>query len=188
MKPWLTHYDPTSVRSLAPYPGQDARRLPDALAREHGDATAPAVQGQNRLVRPARPGEHGVSPQRSGTSVFAREIASPCFSRIARSSWSRSSASWKIGAVVVGVNPTYSERELEQMLDTTRAETVVTLTPFYEPRQARCRGEPASSTSSQRRSRNTCRPRSVCCSRYSRKPRKAIASRSRTTTSGCSTC
>jgi long-chain acyl-CoA synthetase len=38
---------------------------------------------------------------------------------------------WKIGAVVVGVNPTYSERELEQILDTTRAETVFTLTPFY---------------------------------------------------------
>ena len=39
---------------------------------------------------------------------------------------------WKTGAVVVAVNPTYTERELEQVLDSTRAETVVTLTPFYE--------------------------------------------------------
>ena len=39
---------------------------------------------------------------------------------------------WKIGAVVVGVNPTYTERELEQMLDAMRAQTIVTLTPFYE--------------------------------------------------------
>ena len=38
---------------------------------------------------------------------------------------------WKIGAVVVGVNPTYSERELEQVLHSTRAETVIAMTPFY---------------------------------------------------------
>ena len=28
---------------------------------------------------------------------------------------------WKIGAVVVGLNPTYTERELEQMLEAVRA-------------------------------------------------------------------
>ena len=39
---------------------------------------------------------------------------------------------WKIGAVVVAVNPTYTERELEGMLDATRAKTIITLTPFYE--------------------------------------------------------
>ena len=39
---------------------------------------------------------------------------------------------WKIGAVVVCVNPTYTERELEQMLAAVRVQTIVTLTPFYE--------------------------------------------------------
>ena len=39
---------------------------------------------------------------------------------------------WKAGAIVVAVNPTYSERELEQVFDATRTETVVTLTPFYQ--------------------------------------------------------
>jgi long-chain acyl-CoA synthetase len=33
---------------------------------------------------------------------------------------------------VVAVNPTYTEREIEGMLDATRAKTIVTLTPFYE--------------------------------------------------------
>src|SRR5262245_37372500 len=39
---------------------------------------------------------------------------------------------WKIGALVVGVNPTYTERELEQILDALRTQTIVTLTPFYD--------------------------------------------------------
>jgi long-chain acyl-CoA synthetase len=38
---------------------------------------------------------------------------------------------WKAGAIVVALNPTYSEREFEQALDSTRATVVVTLTPFY---------------------------------------------------------
>ncbi len=46
---------------------------------------------------------------------------------------------WKAGAVVVALNPTYSERELEQALDTMRVETVVTLTLFYD-RVSRVRG------------------------------------------------
>ena len=39
---------------------------------------------------------------------------------------------WKAGAITVPLNPTYSERELQQALDATRAEVVVTLTPFYD--------------------------------------------------------
>jgi long-chain acyl-CoA synthetase len=38
---------------------------------------------------------------------------------------------WKAGAITVPLNPTYSERELQQALDAVRAEVVVTLTPFY---------------------------------------------------------
>ena len=39
---------------------------------------------------------------------------------------------WKAGAVVVPVNPIYSERELEAALAATGATTVVALTPFYQ--------------------------------------------------------
>ena len=38
---------------------------------------------------------------------------------------------WKTGAVVCPVNPTYTERELESSLNSTGAQTVITLTPFY---------------------------------------------------------
>jgi long-chain acyl-CoA synthetase len=39
--------------------------------------------------------------------------------------------SWKAGAIVVPVNPTYTERELEFALKATQAVCVVALTPFY---------------------------------------------------------
>ena len=39
---------------------------------------------------------------------------------------------WKAGGIVVALNPTYSERELEQALDSTRSTLAVVLTPFYE--------------------------------------------------------
>ena len=39
---------------------------------------------------------------------------------------------WKAGGIVVALNPTYSERELEQALDSTRSSLAVVLTPFYE--------------------------------------------------------
>jgi len=38
---------------------------------------------------------------------------------------------WKLGAIVCPINPTYSERELENALQANGAETVITLTPFY---------------------------------------------------------
>src|SRR5687767_5829356 len=38
---------------------------------------------------------------------------------------------WKAGGVVVALNPTYTDRELERALIATGAETVVVLTPFY---------------------------------------------------------
>jgi long-chain acyl-CoA synthetase len=38
---------------------------------------------------------------------------------------------WKAGGIVVALNPTYSERELEVALDGTRTTIVVALTPFY---------------------------------------------------------
>src|SRR5690606_31270357 len=39
---------------------------------------------------------------------------------------------WKAGGIVVAINPTYSERELEHALTSTQACTAVVLTSFYE--------------------------------------------------------
>ena len=130
MKPWLTHYDSDVRPSLSPYPDKTLVDYLDALARDHSDATALLFKGRTvsygQLDREstacaAALWDLGV---RKGDRVAILLPNCPQF-LVAEF------GIWKIGAVVVGVNPTYSERELEQVLDTTRAETVFTLTPFY---------------------------------------------------------
>jgi long-chain acyl-CoA synthetase len=130
MKPWLGHYDADVRPSIAPYPEKTLIDYLDQLAREHGHATALLFKGatvsygqldQESTAFAAALWSLGV---RKGDRVALMLPNSPQF-LVAEF------GAWKIGAVVVGVNPTYSERELEQILDSTRAETIVALTPFY---------------------------------------------------------
>jgi long-chain acyl-CoA synthetase len=130
MKPWLAHYDSDVRTSLAPYPDKTLVDYLDQLASTHGSATALLFKGStisySRLDREstalaAALWSLGV---RTGDRVAVLLPNCPQF-------FIAEFAAWKIGAIVVGVNPTYSERELEQLLSSTRAETVVVLTPFY---------------------------------------------------------
>ncbi len=84
---------------------------------------------QSRTGNSIRRARH--SPRRFGASAFARAIGSRSCCRTALSSLSPNSARGRPAPIVVAVNPTYTERELEQVLHSTRADTVVTLTPFY---------------------------------------------------------
>jgi long-chain acyl-CoA synthetase len=130
VKPWLAHYDSDVRRSLAPYPNKTLIDYLDQLAREHGRATALHFKGatvsygqldKESTACAAALWSLGV---RQGDRVAILLPNCPQF-------FVAEFGAWKIGAIVVGVNPTYSERELEQVLQSTRAETVITLTPFY---------------------------------------------------------
>ena len=131
MKPWLAHYDSDVRQSLGPYPNKTLLDYLDRLARENAAATALLFKGSavsyGQLDREstafaAALWSLGV---RQGDRVAVLLPNCPQF-LVAEF------GIWKIGAIVVAVNPTYSERELEQVLDSTRAETVVALTPFYK--------------------------------------------------------
>jgi long-chain acyl-CoA synthetase len=131
VKPWLAHYDSDVRPSLAPYPDKTLVDYLDALARTKGSATGLLFKGRavsygqldrasNAFAAALR--DLGV---RKGDRVAVLLPNCPQF-LIAEF------GTWKAGAIVVAVNPTYSEREIEQVLDSTRTETVVTLTPFYQ--------------------------------------------------------
>jgi long-chain acyl-CoA synthetase len=130
-KPWLAHYDDDVKPSLAPYPDTTLLDYLDRLARHHGSKTALLFKGAEVSFRQldlesnacaAALWDLGVRP---GDRVALLLPNCPQF-MIAEF------GAWKIGAIVVAVNPTYTEREIEHALHSTRAETVVTLTPFYE--------------------------------------------------------
>ncbi len=130
MKPWLAHYDAEVRPSIAPYPAKTLVDYLDRLAAEHASATALLFKGatvsygqldKESTAFAAALWRLGV---RKGDRVALLLPNCPQF-------FIAEFGAWKIGAVVVGVNPTYSERELEQVLHSTRAETIVAMTPFY---------------------------------------------------------
>ena len=129
--PWLAHYDDDVKHSLAPYPDSTLLDYLDRLARDHGSRAALLFKGSEISFRQldvestacaAALWALGVRP---GDRVALLLPNCPQF-LIAEF------GAWKVGAIVVAVNPTYTEREIEHALHSTRADTVVVLTPFYE--------------------------------------------------------
>jgi long-chain acyl-CoA synthetase len=131
MKRWLAHYDRDVPPTLAPYPGTTLLDYLQRLAESKPSATALLFKGarvsygQMEAESRACAAALWAFGVRKGDRVAVLLPNCPQF-------FVAEFATWKVGGVVVAVNPTYTERELEQVLASTGAETVVTLTPFYE--------------------------------------------------------
>src|SRR5262245_49984731 len=128
---WLAHYDPDVSHSLAPYPDKTLLDYLTQLARDHGDKPALLFKGASVSYRrleaesdafAAALAADGVRP---GDRVALVLPNCPQFLIV-------QFGVWKAGAITVPLNPTYSERELQQALESMHVEVVVTLTPFYE--------------------------------------------------------
>src|SRR4029079_1443181 len=116
--------------SLYPYPDKTLLDYLDALAREQPRGPALLFKGSevsyDRLQRESdafaaalaalgvRHGDRVALILPNCPQFFVAEIGT-----------------WKVGAIVCPINPTYTEREIEAALQGNGAETVVTLTPFY---------------------------------------------------------
>jgi long-chain acyl-CoA synthetase len=128
--PWLAHYDAHVPPSLAPYPERTLLDYLDETVREHpthptvlfkgSTLTALALHRQSDAFAAALV-ELGI---RKGDRVALVLPNAPQF-LIAEI------GAWKAGAVVVPLNPLYSERELEFGLASTGASVAIVLTSFY---------------------------------------------------------
>ena len=135
---WLAHYDPDVRHSIAPYPDETLIDCLERLATQHGSRPAILFKGRSISYKQlntwstagaAALAELGVS---KGDRVALILPNCPQF-LIAQY------GAWKAGGIVVALNPTYTDWELERALDSVRATVVITLTPFYE-RVLRVRG------------------------------------------------
>jgi long-chain acyl-CoA synthetase len=127
---WLANYDDGVPSTLEPYPSrsltdylrESAGRWPDrpALLFKGSTITYQRVEQQSDALGAALR-EMGV---RRGDRVGICLPNCPQF-LIAEF------AAWKVGAIVCPFNPTYSEREMEEALQATGAETVIVLNRFY---------------------------------------------------------
>jgi long-chain acyl-CoA synthetase len=129
--PWLAHYDSDVAPSLEPYPAKTLLDYLAALATDHGDK--PALLFKGATVSYAR--------LEAESDAFGAALAAMGVRKGDRVALLLPNCPqfliaefgvWKAGGIVVALNPTYSERELEQALDSTRASHIVVLTPFYE--------------------------------------------------------
>ena len=130
-RPWLERYDQDVRRSLEPYPEKTLLDYLKALAAEHGDKPALLFKGATvsyaRLE--AESDAFGAALAAMGVRKGDRvALVLPNCPQFLVAEF----GVWKAGGIVVALNPTYSERELEQALDSTRASLAVVLTPFYE--------------------------------------------------------
>jgi long-chain acyl-CoA synthetase len=128
---WLAHYDSDVRSTLEPYPEKTLVDYLADLARDRPGARAVLFKGAamsyGRLAADSDACAAALTSLgvRKGDRVALILPNCPQF-LIAQF------GAWKTGAVVVPLNPTYSDREMEQALDSTRAETAIVLTPFYE--------------------------------------------------------
>jgi long-chain acyl-CoA synthetase len=129
-KSWLSGYDSGVRESLAPYPAKTLVDYLDELSAGHGDKPAVLFKGASMSYAQldAESTACAVALESMGVRKGDRvALVLPNCPQFLVAEF----GAWKAGAIVVPLNPTYSEREMEQALDSTRAETVVTLTPFY---------------------------------------------------------
>jgi len=128
--PWLAQYDSDVPSSLKPYPHKTLLDYLTELAGEHGPKPALLFKGTSvsyaQLQREsdafaAALASFGI---RKGDRVALVLPNCPQF-------FVAEFGVWRAGGIVVPLNPTYTERELEHSLNSMQVETVITLTLFY---------------------------------------------------------
>ena len=128
---WLPHYDADVPRSLAPYPDKTLLDYLAELAREHGDNAALLFKGAALSYRQLEAESTAFAAALVAMGVTHGDRVALVLPNCPQFVVAEFGA-WKAGAVVVPLNPTYSERELEVALVSTQARAVVALTPFYQ--------------------------------------------------------
>jgi long-chain acyl-CoA synthetase len=130
-RPWLDHYDPDVPASLAPYRGGT---LVDYLDRHVAERpSAPALLFKGRTLTWQQLDRLSDSCAAALASLGVRRgdrvgLLLPNSPQFAVAQF----AVWKLGGLVVALNPIYTEHELVPPLVNTRTRIVVALTKFYE--------------------------------------------------------
>ena len=129
-KPWLAHYDADVPASVAPYPDRTLLDYLDDLATDHGRKPALLFKGTSLTYGELQAQSDAFAAALVELGVRPRDRVAVVLPN-APQFFICEFGAWKAGATVVPLNPIYSEREFEHALESTRAEVLVTLTPFY---------------------------------------------------------
>lgn len=128
-KPWLAHYDEGIPATAAPYSGTLLDKLDEAV-RQRPDAAAVWFKGTTLSW-----GQMDELSNQFANALIAMGVkkGEPVSSLLVNSPQAviAQLGCWKVGAVYAPLNPLYTERELEELLNTSGARVMLVLTPFY---------------------------------------------------------
>lgn len=133
--PWFRHYDRGVPRTLQPYPARTLLDYVDVAVAERPGAAAFLFKGRTMTWRDladqsdACAGALAALAVRQGDRVAAILPNCPQFFVVEL-------AAWKLGAVLVPLNPVYKAEELVEPLEATGARVAIVLTAFYESLKA----------------------------------------------------
>jgi long-chain acyl-CoA synthetase len=130
-KPWLSHYDEGVPHTLEPYP---QRTLLDVLrdtVQENPEEDALLFMGNSITWRDLESQSNALAAALQAQGVVRGDrvaLLMPNTPQMVIAEF----AIWKAGGIAVLLNPLYTEKELEQVLRESEAETVILLTLYYE--------------------------------------------------------
>jgi long-chain acyl-CoA synthetase len=127
---WLANYDDGVPSTLEPYP---SRSLTDYLRESAGrwpDRPALLFKGATVTYRKLERQSNALAAALLEIGVRSGDRVGICLPNCPQFLVAEFAA-WKVGAIACPFNPTYTEREMEDALRTTGAETVIVLNRFY---------------------------------------------------------
>jgi long-chain acyl-CoA synthetase len=130
VKPWLRHYDSDVRPSLAPYPDKTLIDYLDQLATGHPSKTALIFKGSTMSYGGLDALSTAFAAALMGLGVRKGDRVALLLPNCPQFFVAQFGI-WKAGGIVVALNPTYSERELEQVMVSTGTTVAIALTPFY---------------------------------------------------------
>ncbi len=128
-KPWLAHYDEGVPATVAPYAGTLLGKLDEAV-KQRPEAAAVWFKGTTLTWRQIDELSNQFANALIGMGVKKGEPVSSLLVNSPQAVIAQLGC-WKAGAVYAPLNPLYTERELEELLNTSDARVMLVLTPFY---------------------------------------------------------
>ena len=128
---WLANYDEGVPASLAPYPERDLTDYLREAAARWPDRPALLFKGSTVSYLELEEKSDALASAFLHAGVVSGERVAICLPNCPQFLITEFAA-WKIGAIACPFNPLYSEREMEDALRATGAETVVVLNRFYD--------------------------------------------------------
>lgn len=130
-KRWLKSYDPGVPETLEPYPDKTLIDYLDDACRENPDKTMLIFMGRRISYAEVQKLSDRFAAALASKGIKKGDrvaLIMPNCPQAVICRW----GIWKVGALVVHINPAYTEAEMENALKDCEAETIVVLSAFYK--------------------------------------------------------